>query len=340
MRILIEAHHPAHIHFWKYTVRRLRAEGHDVLVVGRDRDVMRKLSAAYDWMEVVVPPASKRSNRVPMLDMLRRQWLISSAIRKFKPDTVASLMGSYTQSAKLFGCRSLIFTDSEFQRFNHRIAHPFASEIHTPACLNIDFGSKHFRYNGFHELAYLGAKYYDIEKSFVPECLEVEPGEYVVMRLCAWDTFHDIGNGGMAVEGLRKAIALVEQRYKVFIQPEGGRLPPELERYRLSIPPETYHDVLCHARFVVTEGFTTASEALVLGVPSIVINRLACDTLRYQNANYKLLEHYRDPGPAIDAIERLVDAPLDVSECRELGRRYQMDHCDMVDYAFEQLMKV
>jgi predicted glycosyltransferase len=38
MRILIEAHHPAHIHFWKYPVRELIDRGHEVLMIGRDRD--------------------------------------------------------------------------------------------------------------------------------------------------------------------------------------------------------------------------------------------------------------------------------------------------------------
>jgi len=42
MKILLEAHHPAHIHFWKYPVRELQARGHEVLMIGRDRDVMRR----------------------------------------------------------------------------------------------------------------------------------------------------------------------------------------------------------------------------------------------------------------------------------------------------------
>ena len=31
MKILLEAHHPAHIHFWKYPVRELIERGHEVL---------------------------------------------------------------------------------------------------------------------------------------------------------------------------------------------------------------------------------------------------------------------------------------------------------------------
>ena len=60
MRIIIEAHHPAHIHFWKYPIRELQKQGHKVLMVARDRDVMRRLLEAYDWIPAIVPKRSSR----------------------------------------------------------------------------------------------------------------------------------------------------------------------------------------------------------------------------------------------------------------------------------------
>lgn len=337
MKILLEAHHPAHIHFWKYPIRELQARGHEVLMVGRDRDVMRRLLEAYDWIPAVVPPRRGKNNRLPFLDMMQRQWSVARAIYSFKPDVVASLMGSYCQSAKLFGVRNLVFTDSEFQRFNHRIAHPFADEIHTPACLDIDFGKKHRKYSGFHELAYLRDGYFDVTRSQVPEVLGVEPQQYVLMRLCAWNTFHDIGNSGLAADALQRLIDKLRERYRVFIQPEGGGLPESLEPYRLKIDPETYHDVLCHAAFIVTEGFTTASEAMIFGVPSIVINQLSCDTLKYQSSHFGLVEHYTESADAEAAVLRLLEEPTRREP--EKGLRYQDAHCDVTEYVVEQLLR-
>lgn len=338
MRVLLEAHHPAHIHFWKYPVRELIARGHEVLMIGRDRDVMRRLLEVYDWIPSEIPKRKTGKNKFPLVEMLERQWAVAKAIRRFRPDVVASLMGSYTQTAKLFGVRNVIFTDSEFQHFNHRIAHPFADEVHTPECLKIDFGKKHRRYRGFHELAYLNERKHSFSDSVVPPTLSVEPGQYVVLRLNAWNTFHDIGNAGLSADGLRQAIESIESKFRVLIQPEGGFLPPDLEHYRLSIGPSTYHDVLSNARFVVTEGFTTASEALALGVPAIVINALSCDTLDYQHRNYGVVQHFQASAPAVDAIKGMVDQPLDVDDCRQVGRRYRSDHCDMVEYIIRQLL--
>ena len=54
MKILLEAHHPAHIHFWKYPVRELQARGHELLMIARDRDVMRRLLEVYDWIPIEI----------------------------------------------------------------------------------------------------------------------------------------------------------------------------------------------------------------------------------------------------------------------------------------------
>jgi hypothetical protein len=337
MRVLIEAHHPAHVHFWKYPIRELQGQGHEVLMIARDRDVMRQLLESYDWIDAQIPKRKTKNNRFPLVEMLERQWAVARAIRKFKPDVVGSLMGSYTQSAKLFGVRNLIFTDSEFQRFNHRIAHPFADEIHTPECLDIDFGRKHRRYSGFHELAYLRRNHFDVNESQLPSSLEAQPDEYVLMRLCAWNTFHDIGNSGLDPDTLERVVAAITEKYKLFIQPEGGYLPDHLEKYRLAIPPETYHDVLCHAAFIVTEGFTTASEAMISGVPSVVINAISCDTLRCQSRQFELVEHYQESAPAEEAVMRMLAEPS--RKDREKGIRYQDAHCDVTAYVVEQILK-
>jgi predicted glycosyltransferase len=78
----------------------------------------------------------------------------------FKPDVVTSLFGSYAQTAWLLRKPNIIFTDSEFQHFNHRIAHPFATQVYTPACFWKDLGPKQRRYNGYHESAFLHPKYF------------------------------------------------------------------------------------------------------------------------------------------------------------------------------------
>ncbi len=312
MRILLEAHHPAHIHFWKYPVRALQAQGHEVLMIGRDRDVMRRLLEVYDWIPAEIPKRRTKNNRFPLLEMLARQWTVVRAIRRFKPDVVASLMGSYTQSAKLLGVRNIIFTDTETQAFNHRIAHPFADAIHTPDCFLLDFGRKHRRYAGLHENAYLAPDRFQRDAGILAK-YGLDEAPYLILRMSAWNTFHDRDRKGLG-DAVYAFVEEVKDRYRILLSAEEGKIPPGLEDCVVSFAPQDFHQLIAGARFVVTEGASTASEAACLGVPSVFINSVG------DLGNFKLLsEQFGLIRAHREAVIGIPDA-LDLARTCESGR--------------------
>ncbi len=271
MRILIEAHHPAHIHFWKYPIREMQRLGHRVRLIGRDRDVMKRLLEVYDWIEAVIPPRRQTRNRFPFLEMLQRQYLVAREIQRFRPDVVASLMGSYTQSAKLFGVRNVIFTDSEFQHFNHRIAHPFADAIYTPECFCKELGHKQIRYQGIHEMMFLRKGVFDPDPSVLKRYGDLVPGEFIILRISAWNTLHDIGARGIGDE-LERFIDSVQGKYRIVASVEESAITRDLGIDLINPQPEDFHSLLYYARLVLTEGASTASEAGCLAVPTVYVN--------------------------------------------------------------------
>src|SRR5260221_5479058 len=228
MRLLIEAHHPAHIHFFRNAIGVWRRRGDEVLLLGRDRDVMKKLLAAYDFIPHEILTTQRKNNRIPMEEMLQRQLRVIERVARWKPDVVMSLMGSYTQSAALFRLPSVIFTDSEFQSFNHRIAHPFATRIYTPECFWKDLGRKQRRYRGYHELAFLHPARFTPLREVLGMMGNPEPGSYLVLRMSAWNTLHDIGKRGFGDQFDEFMVRLLE-RIRVYLVPEGGALPERLE---------------------------------------------------------------------------------------------------------------
>lgn len=270
-KILIEAHHPAHIHFWKNPIRLLQARGNEVLVIGRDRDVMRRLLEVYNWIPHMIPTRRSRRNRFPLREMLGRQYAVAKAIRRFRPDVVASLMGSYTQGAKLLGIRNVVFTDSEFQHFNHRIAHPFADEIYTPECFYKELGPKQNRYHGIHELSFLHPEVFTPDRAVFERYGRLQSQPYIVIRLSAWNTLHDLDHRGIG-DRIYEFVERFKEDYQVVISAEEGKCPPGLEAHVLDFRPEDFHQILAHARFVLSEGASTASEAACLGVPCVYIN--------------------------------------------------------------------
>ena len=323
MRILIETHHPSDIHFWKYVVRELIERGHTVKLLSRDRDVMKQLLEAYPWIPSEIVSSMSGNNRIPLLELLTRQFKVARAIFRFKPDLVASLFGSYTQSTKLFGKRNLIFTDSEFQHFNHRIAHPFADLVYTPACFWKDLGKKHRRYKGYHELAFLAPKYFT-PRDEVLKMLGAEERGYLILRLSAWNTLHDIGQSGLG----DLAYDFVQEwkaHYKIFIVPEEGKCDPRLQEHVFNLPPDWFHDALHYARLVLTEGASTASEAACMGVPTVYVNstehRGYLDELE---SKFGLVSAFTDGTAGLDKARELLNESTITQQKRLKAARTEM----------------
>lgn len=336
MRLLIEAHHPAHIHFFRNAVRIWQDRGAEILLLGRDRDVMKKLLAAYDFIPHEILTAQRKNNRFPMEEMLQRQLKVMGRIVQFRPDAVLSLMGSYTQSAALFRLPNVIFTDSEFQSFNHKIAHPFATRIYTPECYYKDHGRKQRRYRGYHELAFLHPSRFTPRKEVLAMMGGAEPGAYVVLRMSAWNTLHDIGKKGF---GDRFDDFMVEltRRSRVFVVPEGGALPERWEGHRLKLPAEWFHDALAFARLVVTEGASTASEAACLGVPAVYLNTTERGYLNDQERRYGLVANFTDAAAALEKSLRMLDSPPEAARFRAAKDRLVAEHIDVTDYVVREI---
>jgi uncharacterized protein len=349
MRLLIEAHHPAHIHFFKNPVRLWRERGDEVLLLGRDRDVMKQLLAAYSFIPSRVVTGARGRGRFPLREMLERQAAVANAIRQFRPTLVLSLMGSYTQAARLFGVPNIIFTDSEFQSFNHKIAHPFATRIYTPQCFWKPLGDKQRRYKGYHELSFLHPARFTPRPEVLAK-LSVNggpslaagggrspaPGEYVVIRTSAWNTLHDIGESGLG-KTFDTVMREVLARYSVYVVPEGGKIAPEWARYKLSVPPEDYHDVLAFARLVITEGASTASEAACLGVPSVYINTTRRGYLEDQERRYRLVFNYTNADLAARRVTELLANPPSADDLRAARARLIDEHVDVTRYVVDEL---
>lgn len=363
IRLLIEAHHPAHVHFFKYAIRIWQERGDRVLLLGRDRDVMKRLLSAYGWIPHQIVSSTRggtagRGNRFPLREMLQRQWAVAHAVREFRPSLVLSLMGSYTQAARLWGVPNIVFTDSEFQSFNHRIAHPFATRIYTPSCFWKPLGPKQRRYRGYHELAFLHPRRFTPQRT-VLERLSVnraapvaeggrssppppgtaphpEPGQYVVIRTSAWNTLHDIGERGLGGH-FASLMQLLLPHYSVYIVPEGGQLTAQWAPYRLNVPPDEFHDVLGFAALVISEGASTASEAACLGVPAVYVNTTRRGYLEDQERRYQLVYNFTDAEAAMRKIRELIAAPPSASELASARARLLADHVDVTDYVVSEV---
>jgi len=295
MKIMVDMGHPAHVHFFRHCMREMEGEGHQFLVTARDKDVTLQLLRAYSIDHTVVGKMGEGKLG------LAREWLgrerdLYAIAGNIKPDVLTGIHNfCMAHISKLMKARSVIFTDTEHAKLANMLTFPFADVICTPSCFNKDLGKKQVRYNGYHELAYLSPDYFIPNPSVLEEVGLKADDKFVLLRFVSWGAAHDINQHGLSLEGKRQLIKELEKYARVFITSEGS-LPDEFSRYSVDIPPQKFHDILYYAELCVSEGGTTATEAAVLGVPSIHISTTAslCGNFTELNERYGLIMSFSD----------------------------------------------
>ncbi|RLE42912.1 hypothetical protein DRJ48_02435 [Candidatus Woesearchaeota archaeon] len=273
MRILIDIGHPGHVHFFKNFISEMKSKGHEILVIAKRKEVTYELLRAYR-----IPYVPYITHHKGILGKVGTYAIVIKKIysicRTFKPDIALGIADFYlAQVCRALGIRCYIFDDTEHSKVEIALYKPFATRIITPACFMKNLGKKQVRYNGFHELAYLHPNYFSPDPTVLKQ-LGVKEREYFVLRFVAWGAAHDVGKSGLSYADKYKIIEILKKRGKVFISSEKP-LPRGMEGYRMAIPPEQMHDALYFTRMVISEGGTTATEAAVLGVPTVHITPTA-----------------------------------------------------------------
>jgi hypothetical protein len=267
---------------------------------------------------------------IPLLDL--RMYI---AVRKFRPDIFLGF-GSIraAHASKLMGKPCIALDDTEHAKWEHLLYVPFTDAILTPACFNKDFGKKQIRYNGYTELAYLHPRYFKPNPSVLHEMGIEKNDPYILLRFVSWSASHDVGQHG--IRNKYDLVKKLEKYGRVFISSEGS-LPSELRSYSLSLSPEKIHDVLYFAHLYLGEGGTMATEAALLGTPSLFVSSLAGTMGNFieLEKKYGLMYSYKDPDRAVDhAIELLHQNKL--KECWQQKRDLLLnDKIDVTEFLID-----
>ena len=308
MKILVKIGHPAHVHFYKHFVWNMKKAGHRVLICATDKDVALDLLDAYGFKYLRIC-ASGDKPLAKMANLLKSDYRLWRVARRFKPDILTGIMQvDAAHVAALLRKPCIIFDDTSHAKVQYHLYAPFASVICSPSCYEKDLGSKHIRYRGYHELAYLHPDYFKPDPLVLQEQGLAENDRFVILRFVAWQAIHDIGHHGLNLETKRRLVAELGKHARVLISSEGP-LPEEFEKYRITLPAVKMLDLLYYASMYIGEGATMASECGVLGTPAIYFNSLRLGYLEEQEQRYGLVYNYRDANLL---QERVVEKALDL----------------------------
>lgn len=307
MRILFDIGHPGHVHFFKNTIWDLQKKSHDVMITARNKEMSWTLLDAYGFSYVKLG-INRKGLHNKALGMLEIDYKLYNIAKKFKPDVLVGVHNPYiAQVGKLLGCPSITFTDTEHAKLANMITFPFTDIICTPSCFKKNLGSKQIKYEGYHELAYLHPKYFKPDPSFLEKIGLQKNEKFVVLRFVSWGASHDVKHGGIDKTIRKMFIEKLGKYSKVFISSE-GKISLDAEKYIVKAPPEKIHDLLYYAALYIGEGATMATEAGLLGTPSIYISSLVGTMGNFEElgGKYELVYSFNNSDDALDkAIEFL-----------------------------------
>jgi len=316
-------------------IRLLGERGHDILITARDKEIVFDLLEHFKLL-FVARKGVRKSLFGKALNMVEADSSILGASKRFRPDLLCGVNNPYVAHVgRLLGRPSLVFTDTEHAALQNFLMRP-ATEIHTPSCFEGDLGGNQVRYDGYHELAYLHPNYFTPDKSVLEDIGLAEEDRFFVLRFVSWDASHDVGQSGLDIEYIMEHVERLEKYGRVLITSENP-IQKSLEGYRIPLHPHTIHDLLYYSSMYMGEGATMASEAAVLGTPSIYVNTLKLGYINELEKKYGMVYHIQNPKNAIEKAISLLQEGDIKNTWKKRQEKLLKDKIDVTKYIVEKI---
>lgn len=309
MKVLVDMGHPTDVNLFRNVIWDLESKGHLVRIAARNKENVTAVLDGYNFeydLGIHYRHLYAKAYGVIVNDI----WLYRIT-KKFNPDIFISSGSPYSaQVSKIFRKPHIAFTNTERANLAIRLMLPFTDVVCTPSCFKRDLGPKQVRFNGYYELAYLHPNYFKPNPAVLEKLNLDKDDRYILLRFSSLTSHHDIGVKGFDFktrEEMMEFINKIEDYGQVFLTSEIP-LTKELERYRINVPIKDFHNFVFFATMYIGEGAKTASEAAVLGVPSIYVSTTRRGYLDELEERYGLAYTIKNREQAFEkAVELLED---------------------------------
>ncbi|WP_428236160.1 DUF354 domain-containing protein [Gracilimonas sp.] len=343
MKVLFHLGHPAHYHLFKNVIKKMQENGHQSLILIKEKDVLRNLleDSGFNFQNIL--PEGKSVGKIGLVkDLFKRGRRIISFCKEHEPEVLIGTSPDISYVGKFLGIPAINVQedDAEVVPLHAWIAYPWATEILSPdSCDNGRWQDKTLTYPGYHELAYLHPDHFEPNRDIVSKYLN--PDEpYSVLRFVSLNAHHDDGIKGLDDELAGKLIEILRPKGRVIITSE-RELKPEVEKFRKPVKPSDIHHVLAFADMVIGDSQTMSAEAGVLGTPYIRFNDFV-GKLGYLNElenKYELGYGFKSDQPE-QMIDKVKDLVNEQSKNLFKNRRDDMlkDKINVADFIYDYLV--
>lgn len=335
MRILFGVSHPKHVFIFKNVIDILSKKGYDIRVVAVEKDI-----TTYLLNNLKIPHSVIGANQPSLLKKILAlpawEYRTLRIATDFKPDIyVGRALPHLAHVSYLLKKPFIIFEDTEIAKLVHKITLPFANHIVTPSSYRDDLGQKQIRFDGLFDFEYLHPAYFNPDPGVFKELGVSNDEKYSILRFVSWNASHDIGQSGISIDMKSKYISTLEKYGRVFISSE-AELPTQFKRYEFKLSPEKFHSALCYAQLYIGEGGSTATEAAILGTPSIHISTTAKECGVFDDLErHKLVYTFDNDDEALEKAVEILSNPLSKEQCIQHKNIMLKERIDVTQFMVE-----
>jgi predicted glycosyltransferase len=271
-RFLFYLVHPAKYQFHKVQINKLIEHGHTVDIVINTKDILEELVKEEGWKYTNIFPKSRKIKGVHVyiaagISLLRSIYRLWKFARGKKYDLFIG--DALTYLGRIRGIPSLYPTDDVLSAVpEQRTWFIPANYIVAPVVTDVgSYEKKKIAYYGYKALAHLHPNHFTPDESKLHENLRGGAPFYLI-RCTGFGATHDINKSGISDEVLFRLKEILEPHGRILITSE-RKLPEKLEEYRLNIRKNDIAHYISFAQMFIGDSTTMATEAAVLGTPSV-----------------------------------------------------------------------
>ena len=322
MNILIDIGHPAHVHLFRNLYFELEKRGHKVVVTAKDVPAITELLKKYgiDFINLGV---KKDGITGKVFSQLKFNYLIWNIVKKEKIDIALGTSVSVAQVSRWSKMKSIVLDDDDddVEPFFVKYVHPFCDTLLSPDVL----AGKRKRkdtvyYAGLHELAYLHPHVFKPDISVLEEAGLSKDEQFFILRFNVFKAYHDADVYGLSLKQKLELVEMLKPYGKILITTERD-IEPELEEYHLRLSPEKIHSLLYYSTLFIGDSQTMASEAAVLGTPSVRCNTLAGKIAYLDEEEQKYRLTFAFKPEAFNELRKKLKELLSIPDLKEVFRR-------------------
>lgn len=273
MKIAFYLAHPAHYHYFKFSAQQLRKDGHEVIFLAKNKDILLSLlDNAGEKYEIIAHKKPKNYFQ----HILYAIQADLSVVRYLRTERVDMIIGSQlTGLIRRMTNTAIINTgedDAKILGIYPFLAYTHTNSILSPICCdNGKWNSKTVTFPSYMKIGYLHPNNFKADRHILEKYGINTAKPYYIIRFSSLNAHHDKGIKGINAEIAQQLINILSPHGNIYITSERP-LETQFEHYRIDINPLDMHHVMAFASLYIGDSQTMAAEAGILGVPFVRYN--------------------------------------------------------------------